>query len=172
MNGQSSLVATFAFISPKSHLSSTYSHNSTRPVDSYGPSRSWPLPFEHDDTPTLPSNLASFLAHSSAGQNLRVRVRDWREEQKRGKYGIDDQESTFNETDEYYAVFLKSHSWITMASDFSTYGLNGFSDAMNALKAFKVRAYTPSVSSGGIDMACLVAVLQSDMDTTGMLQDF
>jgi hypothetical protein len=169
LNGRSSLIATFAFTSSSPSITSTYVHNSTRPVASYGVNHPWPLPFPHDQTPTLPSSLETFFGHSSAGQNLRARVHDWREEQKHRQGDRGWWQPSFNETDEYYAVFLRSHSWVTMASDFSTYGLDGFSSAMKALSSFKVRISTSFPIVDGSRLTFLGAVCQSNMGSARLL---
>ncbi|WRT67365.1 uncharacterized protein IL334_004336 [Kwoniella shivajii] len=134
VNHRSSLVATFELLPQtlSNTTSLTYHHNTTRPVAHYGPSQPWPLPYSLSAPPATPATLNAFFAYSSIGANLYIRTRDWRSMEMDNTFDFQAEERK-----EIYVTFLSTRTWITMASDYSVYGVEGFESAMNSLREFK-----------------------------------
>lgn len=131
-NQASELVATFTLI-PSQHdaTAAEYNHTSTRPVLTYGPSGSWPLPLLPSPD-TLPSDLKSFLVHSSSGHSMKTQIMDW------ASHSIERDQDGFVTGFPPLITLLSATADITIAKDYARYGLKSFEDAMIALKKFKV----------------------------------
>ncbi|WWC90909.1 uncharacterized protein L201_005847 [Kwoniella dendrophila CBS 6074] len=129
-NNRSHVVATFEIV-PSNRViidkSLTYNHKSTRPTESYGSSKSYPLSYSSDDS--RPKELQDFLSHSGVGQNVHERIRIW------SSNAYYDTENGI--TEQVFSNYILKKTWITMAKDYSIYGLNDFQNAMNALRDFK-----------------------------------
>jgi len=99
----------------------------------YGPTKPWPLPYS-PPAPISPEALNSFLAHSSVGRSLKTRQSDWRDVRQQavelGRYEDTRQEERF-------ATFLSTRTWVTMASEYSVYGVDEYTKAQDALQHFK-----------------------------------
>jgi hypothetical protein len=76
--------------------------------------------------------IRAFFAHSSTGQVLGTRIYDRRQNHRSGgKLGQNPPEDSF-------VTFLRTKTWVTAASDYPTYDIEGFKSASLALKTFKV----------------------------------
>jgi hypothetical protein len=130
---RASLVATFELLpySPSTPSSISYEHRSTRPTAMYGLSKPWPLPYSPPD-PVSPEAQNNFFAHSSVGRSLKTRQSDWRDARQQAVeiWNPERQEEKF-------ATFLSTRTWVTMASEYSTYGVDQYRKAQEALQQFK-----------------------------------
>ncbi|KAM0756010.1 hypothetical protein T439DRAFT_376272 [Meredithblackwellia eburnea MCA 4105] len=146
-NSMSQIVATFTLV-PSHPLdmqldddgsAKTFTHSSTKPVERYGSSHAWPLPLSvPPSTFSAPHGLKGFLQHSSTGYHLLARVRDFRAERLAGN----NNRKIINPADEREGIwesFLSNTTWVTMASDYSVYDVDGFAEAMIALRDYKER---------------------------------